>query len=226
MKTLLTIAALMLLTACGGDKSDNRPSTPRPAPQPAPVAPTDPMQPQSWQIGPMVRGQNKSRGMPLTPEPHPDGWAFDFPLAGGQVNALTFVHGPLTGKSRITLRCRVEMEGVILPEGQPEYQSMLSLFFQRRGDSWSGRGLYEAYRWYSPDIIYPIGPGEHVLSIGLDEDWSAVMTSTARSNPGAFAEAIRDTERVGFVLGGGDGRAHGVYADGPARMIVTGFAVE
>ena len=40
-----------------------------------------------------------------------------------------------------------------------------------------------------------------------------------------FAEAIANASRIGFVLGGGDGLGHGVYATGPLRIVVTGFEV-
>jgi hypothetical protein len=52
------------------------------------------------------------------------------------------------------------------------------------------------------------------------------MTSTARTQPEAFREALAKADQVGFVLGGGDGLGHGVYATGPARLIVTSFRVE
>ncbi len=52
------------------------------------------------------------------------------------------------------------------------------------------------------------------------------MTSSARSNPAAFREALADAHQVGFVLGGGDGHGHGVYATGPAQLVVTEFRVE
>jgi hypothetical protein len=52
------------------------------------------------------------------------------------------------------------------------------------------------------------------------------MTSSARSNPSGFRDAILNADEVGFVLGGGDGYGHGVYATGRARLVVTEFRVE
>jgi hypothetical protein len=51
-------------------------------------------------------------------------------------------------------------------------------------------------------------------------------TSTARSAPAAFREAVAEADQVGFVLGGGDGYGHGVHATGRARLVVTSFRVE
>jgi hypothetical protein len=52
------------------------------------------------------------------------------------------------------------------------------------------------------------------------------MTSNAYSNRYGFSDALANADQVGFVLGGGDGFGHGVYATGPARLIVTDFRVE
>ena len=50
--------------------------------------------------------------------------------------------------------------------------------------------------------------------------------SSRESNPSDFKSAIDNAGRIGFVLGGGDGLGHGVFATGPARIVVTGFTVE
>lgn len=183
----------------------------------------------AWEIGPVIDGRNYSVNVPPRPAPHRLGIAIDLPLHGN-VNYVTFRHGSLTGKRRIVMRYRLEAApGVrIIPrKGGPQYPSILSLYFQRRGDTWSGRGPYEAYRWFSTFRTHmPVVPGEHELVARLDENWTAVRRSTARTNPQAYHAAIAEADRVGFVLGGGDGYGHGVYATGPARLIVTEFRVE
>jgi hypothetical protein len=104
---------------------------------------------------------------------------------------------------------------------------MITLYFQRFGDSWSGRGRYETYRWYATFATHsPLVPGEHEMVAPLDGLWTAVSTSSARSHPAAFRSALAAADQVGFVLGGGDGYGHGVFATGPARLIVTSFRVE
>jgi hypothetical protein len=69
-------------------------------------------------------------------------------------------------------------------------------------------------------------PGDHVIVAPLNGAWTAIQTSTARSNPTAFRSAVAAADQVGFVLGGGDGYGHGVFATGRARLIVTDFRVE
>jgi hypothetical protein len=198
----------------------------------APSAPANPMDPTAWEIGPIINGVNSSAGVPVHPAPHPDGWAFDIPqptAEAGHVHYLTFRHGPLAGKSRIVLRCRVEADaGVrIVPRRFPDSPSLLTLYFQRRDDDWSGQGRYEAFRWWATfATVMPVAPGEYEIVAPLDGKWTAVMTSSAESNPAGFQAAVADADRVGFVLGGGDGYGHGVYATGPARFVVTGFEIQ
>ena len=68
--------------------------------------------------------------------------------------------------------------------------------------------------------------GELVMTAKLNDlRWGAVMGGTAATNPSEFAAALANASRIGFVLGGGDGLGHGVYATGPLRLVVTGFEV-
>ena len=188
------------------------------------------LNPSAWVIGPIIRGQSRSRGMPLHPSPGPGrGWHFEFPQAPGSVHYVTFRHGSLAGKSRIVMRYRIEAAtGVrIVPRSSPASPSILTLYFQRAGDTWRGRGPFEAFRWYATFASQmPIVQGEHVIVAPLNANWTAVQTSSARTNPAAFRDAIANADQVGFVLGGGDGFGHGVYATGPARIVVTDFRVE
>ncbi|HVL78775.1 MAG TPA: hypothetical protein VM346_05755 [Sphingomicrobium sp.] len=195
---------------------------------PAPASARSFLNPALWEVGPIIHGRNHSFGVAARPAPHPHGFAIDIPTRGS-VNYVTFRHGSLAGKSRIVMRYRVEAApGVrILPRTNPAQASILSLYFQRAGDDWSSRGPFEAYRWYSTFRTHsPIGPGEHVLTIPLNGNWTAVMTSSARTNPMGFRQALAEADRVGFVLGGGDGYGKGVFATGPARIVVTDFRVE
>ena len=212
-----TMTTLALLAACGDGAEAN-------------AATSAGADPDAWVIGPIVRGRNYSEGVPLHPTPRRDGgWHIDLPRAPGSVHYVTFGHGSLAGKRRIVMRYRVEAApGVrILPVTAPQLPSIITLYFQRSGDNWSGRGRYETYRWYATFASHsPITPGEHVMVAPLNANWTAVGTSSARSNPAAFRDAIADADQVGFVLGGGDGYGHGVFATGRARLVVTGFRVE
>jgi hypothetical protein len=184
----------------------------------------------AWTIGPIVRGRNYSRGMPLHPTPRRGGgFVIDLPQAPGSAHYVTFRQGSLAGKRRIVMRYRIEAApGVrIVPLTNPAQASMITPFFQRSGDNWTARGPYESYRWYATFATQsPLHPGTFEIVAPLNGNWTAVETSSARTNPEGFRDAIANADQVGFVLGGGDGYGHGVYATGPARLIVTEFRVE
>jgi hypothetical protein len=211
----LLLPPLAALTACGDV---------------APASAAVPSDPAAWTIGPIVRGRNYSQGVPLHPTPRRGGgWHIDLPQAPGSVHYVTFRHGPLTGKRRIVLRYRLEMApGVrLLAASDGKSGSMITPYFQRSGDTWSGRGRFETYRWYATFATHaPIRPGTHEIVAPLDGLWTAVERSTVRTSPGAFRAALEDADQVGFVLGGGDGYGHGVFATGRARLVVTDFRVE
>ncbi len=190
----------------------------------------DPMDPGAWVIGPVIRGRNHSQGVPLHPSPHRGGgWYIDLPRPPGSVHYVTFPHGSLAGKTRIRMRYRIEADrGVrIAPPSAPHWPGILTLYFQRGGDNWTARGRFETYRWYATFASQsPITPGQHEIVAPLDGNWTAVETSSARTRPREFQNALAGADQVGFVLGGGDGYGHGVFATGRARIIVTEFRVE
>jgi hypothetical protein len=188
------------------------------------------LNPARWVIGPVVLGENASRGMPLHPiNAGKRGWYFDLPQPPGSVHYITFRHGSLAGKTRIIMRYRVEMgPGVrIEPATAPGSPSIITLYFQRSGDDWSGMDEFETYRWYATfSSQSPITLGEHVMVASLKANWTAIQTSSAQTEPLAFRDAINQADQVGFVLGGGTGYGHGVYATGGARIIVEEFRVQ
>lgn len=194
-------------------------------------APANIMDPGAWEVGPVINGTNDSVGVPLHPVPHPEGWAIDIPQPtadAGHVNYVTVPTGPLTGKTKVTLHCRIEAaEGVkLVPRLSPDSPSLLTLYFQRAGDDWSADGQFEAYRWYAGfDTKMGLKAGEYVLEAPFNANWGAVLKSSRESNPAGFQAALDDAHRIGFVLGGGDALGHGVYATGPARLVVTSFEV-
>ncbi len=194
------------------------------------AAANDARNPNSWVIGPIIKGRSYSREMPMHPSAGPNGGLrIDLPQAPGSVHYVTFPHGSLAGKRRIVMRYRIEAApGVrIVPRTAPASPSMMTLYFQRGGDNWTATGPFETYRWYATFAMKsPVTAGEHVIVAPLDANWTAVQNSSARTNPGAFREALTQADQVGFVMGGGDGVGHGVYATGPARLIVTEFRVE
>ncbi len=115
----------------------------------------------------------------------------------------------------------------LVPSKSPSSPAILTLHFQRAGDDWSALGKFEAYRWWASFKSHVgLVPGEYETTVELAENWTAVLTSSAVSNPAGFSAAIQGSDRLGFTLGGGDGLGHGIYATGPARIIVTDFRVE
>lgn len=185
----------------------------------------------AWRIGPVIDGRNYSQGMPPRPSPSPEGWHFDFPhpdARAGHVHYLTFDPGSLREARELRLHYRIEAApGVrFVPQEFPQHEAILSLYFQRRGDDWRARGEKEYYRWYAPAAaVVPLERGEHVVTVPLEDEWISVYGKPRSEAPRAFAAALAEAGSVGFVLGSAGGRGHGVYATGPARMIVLDFAI-
>lgn len=195
----------------------------------------------AWFIGPVLskhQGGNKSPGMPAHPALTSEGFAFDIPVGidlplgtGPKVDYLTFRHGPLTGKTQIRMRYRLErsdpgVEVYAVPEQQQHARApaQITLYFQREGDDWTTRGEFEAYRWYSPQGH--LAEGEHEVVVPLDSGWGATQMSTCLSNPAAFRAAIDNACCAGLVFGGNEvGYGHGMRATGPARFTITAFEV-
>jgi len=187
--------------------------------------------PEDWFIGPIVWGENRSNGMPLHPSPEPSAlFAFDFPQEPGSVHYVTYRHGPLTGKKQIRMRYRIEADPdvEIVPLTDPAGSSKITLYFQRYGDDWSGKGKFDGYRWFDYwKTIEPITVGEFEIVASFDDDvWNAVQSSTSVSSPAAFYGALGNADQVGVVFGGGTGLGHGVFATGRARFVMIEFAVE
>src|SRR5665213_36683 len=130
------IAILALLAGCGGGKTKADPAD----------------SPNLWTVGPIIDGRNYSQGVGLHPSAGPGGsWYIDLPQAPGSVHYVTFRYGSLSGKTRLVMRYRIAVDpGVrIVPATGPNLPSIITLYFQRRDDDWSGNGMFEAYRWYA-----------------------------------------------------------------------------
>lgn len=186
---------------------------------------------EDWSIGPVIRGRNYSVGMPPRLSQSRDGAKFAFPSptpAAGHVHAVTVPVGSLDGAKRITLTYRIDAAPGVRFLGQENNgPGWLSLFIQQRGDNWTAKGRYETYRWYSPnDRIETLRPGVHTVSVGLDEEWNAVVAWKRSANPAAFQAALENAGSVGFVFGSSSGLGHGVYATGPATFTVLDFRIE
>ncbi|WP_390478438.1 hypothetical protein [Altererythrobacter sp. MTPC7] len=194
----------------------------------------------NWEIGPVIRGKSRSPGMPLRPtqqgSANAGGWSFDFPYPRPQAGHVHYVTAPasamqvdLADARRITMTYRIDAAPgtQFHPQEYPGTPATLSLYFQVRGDNWSGRDQYRFARWYSPaDKVVRLRPGTHTVSIDLDDNWAAVTAFTRDRAPGEFRRSLENAARIGFTLGGKGGRGHGVYATGPARFTVLDFRTE
>ena len=158
------------------------------------------------------------------------GWAIDIPLVGeGSVHYVTMPTGPLTGKTKVTLVCKLEMaDGVKLcPVKSPDAPSLLTPYFQRKGDDWSGVGKHETDRWFASFVTQvDLIAGEYTIEAEFTDIWTAIQTSSSITHPEAFNDALANASRIGFVLGGGDGLGHGVSATGKATLVIKSFTVE
>lgn len=183
-----------------------------------------------WTIGPLVRGENYSVGMPLQPSQTRNGWSFNFPhrtRADGHVHYVTFKPDSLVGKSRITVRYRVDAATTtrFIAQENEHLPATVSLFFQRSGDNWSARGRYNFYRWYAPPhSVQELSPGVHQMTVQLSDSlWTPVMGGESGDHPEEFRAAVADPAQIGLVFGSAAGRGHGVYATGPARFELLSF---
>ena len=202
-------------------------STPTPTPTPTPVAGVELAgNAAAWEIGPIIDGRDYSSGVPSQPTQDGSSWYFDFPLFPGKVGYLTYRFGSLSGRSRIVMKYRIEMDPATLLH-PPCCPNMISVgptpYIQRKGDDWNTDG----YRWWASYASpMPITPGEHEITVELNGPWTSVFTKTADNDPSSFAKAKADADRIGFTFGGGDGLGHGLYADGSARFVLESFRVE
>lgn len=185
----------------------------------------------SWDIGPLIRGRNYSVGMPAHPRQERDGSvSIEFPRAGsGQVDALTTSVGPLAGARQITMRYHVDAaRGTrFVADETPDQPATVSLYFQRSGDTWSGKGRYASYRWYAPGrAVIPLSPGLHTVTIGFDEVWTNVNGQPNQAEGRGYSDALENTSMIGIAFGSAARRSHGVYATGPARFTLLSLDIE
>jgi hypothetical protein len=199
---------------------------------PASPEPAEYANPSAWTIGPIIGGQSYSPGMPLRPRASSDGWwEFDFPQCGGppgpqgrgrSVNYVTVPPRlPLTGSMTVTF----DIVGDAVFAATEGRNPRLRLYFQRRGDDWSGVGPMSGYRWFSrPADSVPIQPGRHTLTVPFNFDrWGGVETAPTRAD---FDAARQQVEAAGMVFGGDQAAGHGVcLTSGSARLIVREFFV-
>jgi len=177
-----------------------------------------------WFIGPVVRGDDYSGGMPDRPSLQGKGWYFDFPNSPSEgVDYVQWFDAPnsLVGKNKISIRFRVTGGG-FTPHDYPDRIATVGLEFQRRGDDWSSQGIMELYRWYSrPRLV--LKEGEYTLSVPLDAaSWGSVHH---KRDDAMFTAALADIDNVSLVFGSAGGAGHGVFATQPSRFTLLELTI-
>lgn len=193
---------------------------PTPPPPPPPIGGDLSLNPAAWTIGPVIGGQNYSKGMPLHPAPLGAGWAFDFPQADGVHYVTTAVAGSAVGRTAMALRFQIDGNAqFVATEG--DASARVRLHFQRRGDNWGGAGPMASFRWYSGAFL-ELAPGGFTLIAPLvSEQWTNVY---GQQDPAGFVAALNDIANIGMTFGG-TFAGHGVYAAGAAKFICDQFTV-
>jgi hypothetical protein len=191
--------------------------------QPEPVS-------NGWTVGPIINGERISSGTPLHPVETPDGPRIDIPYpveSAGSVHYVTRPQPPLAGakRMRLVVEVKIDPRDRILPCGYPQNTATLTPYLQRRGDNWGAS--HATYRWVASSAAIPLVAGVHEVVAELDRLWNAIDgPANSQNDPEAFAAALRETDNAGFICGGGDGAGHGVYATGPASIVVRQFDIE
>lgn len=171
-----------------------------------------------------------------SPRPLPTGWTAEFsrgcliqgnvitiPLTDG-CHYITKASGALTSISEIQMRYKVEMEGEIKPSSDPAFPSVgPTIYFQVCNDDMRTDGN----RWWATFASpMPIVAGDFSIVAPMKAKWTSVIKMNSIDNAAAFQKARANVCRIGFTLGGGTGYGHGVFATGPAKIIITSFTVE
>ena len=186
---------------------------------------------QAWEIGPWVRGKNYSVGMPERPaQARNGGLAVEFPRMGqGEWDAMTTPIGPLAGARAITVRYRIDAgpRTRFVAVETPDRAATVSLYFPQAGAHWTGRDRFASYRGYAPlEQVMELPPGEHVMRVPIDGQWTNVMGKPRSEQAAGFRNALRETATLGLAFGSVTRRSHGVAATGPATFTLLDVSIE
>lgn len=211
MKNLLLAAMLTLVVACSSGGNSHH------SPPPSPTA-------SGWIIGPIIKGQNHSKGMPARPTAQGAGWYFAFPDPNGSVHYVQWFNPPsLVGAKQIVMRYSVTGGGFFASENVSQ-PATVALQFQRKGDDWSGKGAMVNYRWYSRQMP-TLKAGEYTLTVPLQlSAWGNVYGKS--DDAAAFAAAQANLSNIAVVFGSSSGAGHGVYSTQASRFTLLSLQVE
>lgn len=156
-------------------------------------------------------------------------YQFNFPLAPGSVHYVAkTAPGPLSTMGRLSLKFKLDGGGTLVPTEQADVapDAKVRLYFQRAGDTMSGAGEYEFYRWWSVPSVVLTSPGEYTITVDFKpENWTSVFGKDGNASNGLFETALENVQAVGFTFGGMFA-GHGVFATTPdVKFTITQFMV-
>jgi hypothetical protein len=73
--------------------------------------------------------------------------------------------------------------------------------------------------------VVPLTPGEHTVTVRLNETWTNVQGLPNHQLREGFAAALQNTARIGLAFGSMSRRSHGVYTTGPARFTLLALDI-
>ena len=178
-----------------------------------------------WLIGPEIKGQNHSVGMPERPTLQGNGWVIDFPTVGTKhVHYVQNFNPPsLKGAKEIVMTYKVTGSNFCTKDFGSNRTATVGIQFQRKGDDWSASGKYESYRWYSK-VLPELKEGMFTLTVPLEvSSWVNVYGKS--TDLSGFQGAINDLENIAVVFGHRSGAGHGVYATEPSTFTLVSLQV-
>lgn len=82
-------------------------------------------------------------------------------------------------------------------------------------------------RWWSNPIAFTLAPGSATITIPLTPDhWSNATGQFGANALADFQRSLADVKSIGMTFGGGCFFGHGVYATGPATLVVSDYHIE
>lgn len=210
MKKMFLAFVLATLTACGGG-GGHKSDPPKP---PSGGGGTT----TSWFFGPIIDGENYTKGMPARPTAAGQGFTFDFKNAPSEVDAVIKKNPPsLVGMKGLKLNYTVTGSG-FMAAGETNVPGRVGISLQRKGDNWSGSGQYQQYRLYSQSRpLLVAGSGQVVATTWIDVKGKVV-------SPAVVSTVVANLDNYSVVFGGSFA-SHGVYATQPASFTMVNIEV-
>ncbi len=174
-----------------------------------------------------------SPNMPSNPALDTQGgaWHFDFPNKDG-VHMVVVPYGQSVIHKTINMTFKIISTNPVYVSSDtplPNIPAQMRLYFQQQGDTMSGLGQFEFYRWWSSPLSYALGSKDNqvvTLTTTIDPSiWSSVLGKMGTANVSAFNDAWKNVANVGFTFGG-IFAAHGVFiSSGTARFTLINFNI-